>query len=191
VHRVQQLDRRDQRLHRGIPVTAPARSLIDFAAHADSDELERAMAEARVRKLVSDRELRSAIARAPHRAGVGAVRAELDQEGGPRWTQSEAERRMLRLIRAAGLPLPRTQVRIEGWPADFVWPEHRLLVEVDGYPFHGHRRAFERDRRRDAAHVSAGYVVIRFTWRQLTEESLVVVATIARALGRGSSRAGY
>jgi very-short-patch-repair endonuclease len=191
VHRVRHLDPRDRGHRNGIPVTAPARSLLDFAADAGSDELERAIAEARARDLLSDSELRAAIGRAPQRAGAGRLRAELERERGPQWTQSEGERRTLRLLREARLPQPLTNVRVEGWPVDFLWPEHKLIVEVDGYAFHSHRRAFERDRRRDAAHVSAGYVVIRITWRQLKEEPLVVVATIARALGRSSSRAAY
>lgn len=91
---------------------------------------------------------------------------------------------MLKLIRAAGLPTPQTQVRIAGWPADFLWPDQKLIVEFDGYQFHGHRAAFERDRRRDQAHIAAGYTVIRITWRQLTEEPLTVVATIATLLSR-------
>ena len=70
-----------------------------------------------------------------------------------------------------------------GWQADFLWADQRLIVEVDGYPFHSGRRAFERDRRRDQAHIAAGYIVIRVTWRQLTEAPLMVVAAIARALG--------
>ena len=94
---------------------------------------------------------------------------------------------MLQLIQNARLPSPRTQVRIAGWPADFLWPQQRLIVEVDGYAYHGHRAAFERDRKRDAAHVVAGYRVIRVTWRQLTEEPLAVVAAIASALGQGGA----
>lgn len=184
VHRTQRLDRRDVRLIRGIPVTGPARTIIDFAAEAGPDELEHAVAEAYALELMTDRELCEAIERTPNRAGVAAIRAQLRREAGPQWTQSEGERRMLRLIRAAGLPVPQTQVRIAGWPADFLWAEQRLIVEVDGYPFHSGRRAFERDRRRDQAHIAAGYTVIRVTWRQLTEEPLAVVATIARVLAR-------
>lgn len=182
VHRVRALDPRDRRLHRGIPVTSPARTLLDCAATAAPDELERAIAEAYALKLVTDGEIRRTLDRAPNRPGAGRLRAELGREGGPRWTQSEAERRMLRLIREARLPVPHTQVRIAGWPADFFWPEHKLILEVDGYPFHNHRRAFERDRRRDAAHVAAGYRVVRVTYRQLREEPLAVAVVIARAL---------
>jgi very-short-patch-repair endonuclease len=86
------------------------------------------------------------------------------------------------LLRRARLPFPRTNVRLAGYQADFLWPKQRLIVEVDGFQFHGHRYAFERDRKRDAAHVLAGYRVIRITWRQLTEEPMAVAVTIARAL---------
>jgi very-short-patch-repair endonuclease len=167
---------------RGIPVTSPARALIDYAATAPPDELERAIAEAYAVKLVTESQIRGVLERAPNRAGTGHMRAELDREGGPKWTQSEAERRMLSLIREARLPIPQTQARLAGWPADFFWPEHKLILEVDGYPFHSHRRAFERDRRRDAAHVAAGYRVIRVTYRQLLEEPVAVAVVIARTL---------
>jgi very-short-patch-repair endonuclease len=188
VHRTQRLDQRDAGFVRGIPVTAPARAIIDVAGEASAIELEHAIAEAYALKLVTDRQIEAAIGRAPYRAGVGVLRAELRREGGPQWTQSEGERQMLKLIRSAGLPVPRTQERIAGWPADFLWPEQRLIVEVDGYPFHSGRRAFERDRRRDQAHIAAGYTVIRVTWRQLTNEPLVVITTIARALERVASQ---
>ncbi len=162
-HGVGALHAADRTKVRGIPITAPARALIDFAAGATNEELERAVAEAYARGLVDDRKLDAAIERAPGRAGVRALRALRNRDGGPQWTQSEAERKMLRLIRAARLPPPQTQVRIAGWPADFLWAEQRLIIEVDGYRFHGHRRAFERDRRRDQAHIAAGYRVIRVT----------------------------
>ncbi len=182
VHRVQALDARDRRLKNGIPVTSPARTLLDYALSAMPDELERAIAEAYALKLVTEGEVRGTLERAPNRPGAGRLRAELAREGGPRWTRSEAERRMLGLIRAARLPSPQTQVRIAGWPADFLWPQQQLILEVDGYPFHSHRSAFERDRRRDAAHVAAGYRVIRVTYRQLCDEPLAVAVIVARAL---------
>ena len=71
-----------------------------------------------------------------------------------------------------------------GFTADFCWPEERLIVEVDGYPFHSARAAFERDHRRDIVHKNAGFEVLRFTVRQLEEEPLFVAAVIARALDR-------
>ncbi|MGI8712137.1 MAG: DUF559 domain-containing protein [Solirubrobacteraceae bacterium] len=64
------LDARDVRLRYGIPLTAPARTAIDYAATATGAELERAVAEARVLKLFSDGELKAAIERAPLRSGA-------------------------------------------------------------------------------------------------------------------------
>jgi very-short-patch-repair endonuclease len=77
-------------------------------------------------------------------------------------------------------------VLVAGFKADFLWPEERLIVEVDGYPFHSGRAAFEHDHRRDIAHKNAGYEVLRFTGRQLESEPFYVLAVIARALDRRS-----
>jgi very-short-patch-repair endonuclease len=90
-----------------------------------------------------------------------------------------------RLITAARLPKPRTNVRVAGWEVDVLWPRERLIVEVDGYAYHGNRAAFERDRRKDAALTAAGYTVIRITWRQLKDEPLAVVALLARLIRPG------
>ena len=99
-------------------------------------------------------------------------------------TRSELERRMLRLIERARLPAPRCQYAVGPYTADFAWPEHRVIAETDGYAAHGHRHAFERDRARDAWLSAQGYVVVRFTWRQLRDEPAVVVARLAAVLAR-------
>jgi len=91
---------------------------------------------------------------------------------------------MLSLIRAARLPTPRTNYLVAGYSADFCWPDQRLIVEVDGVPFHSTRSAVERDHRRDLVHREAGYEVIRFTARQLEEAPVYVATVIARALDR-------
>jgi very-short-patch-repair endonuclease len=65
---------------------------------------------------------------------------------------------------------------------DAWWPSRRLVVEVDGFRFHGTRRAFERDRRRDAELQAAGQRVVRVTWRQLRREPLAVAASLATLL---------
>ncbi len=182
VHRVADLPADERRMKDGIPVTSPARALLDFASQAPAWELEQAIAEAYVLELTTERKLRDILERHPRRAGAAALRAELERDRGPALTRSEAERLMIALLREAGLPEPLTNHAVAGFEADFCWPEHRLIVEVDGYLFHGHRRAFERDRKRDAAHTLAGYRVIRITWRQLTEDRVAVAVMVARAL---------
>jgi very-short-patch-repair endonuclease len=184
VQRVERLAEADCDWKNGIPVTSPARTLIDFTATVGPEEAERAIAEAFALKLVTEPQIFGAIDRNPNGSGVARVRAILGQPGGPRRTRSGGERAMLKLIRAARLPEPLTNHPVAGFTADFVWPEQRLIVEVDGYPFHGHRAAFERDHRRDIAHRDAGYEVLRFTGRQLAEERFHVIAVIARALDR-------
>lgn len=62
------------------------------------------------------------------------------------------------------------------------------MVEVDGYGPHHSRRAFERDRRRDATLVAKGYSVIRVTWGEITEEPEKLVFRLGQALAaRGVS----
>jgi very-short-patch-repair endonuclease len=190
VYQVQELPSFDRATKNGIPVTSAARTLIDYASTTGANEAERAIAEAFALKLVNEPQLLAAIDRGPHRAGVAAVRAILGQTGGAKRTRSGGERAMLRLIRAAGLPEPRTNYPVAGFNADFCWPEERLIVEVDGHDFHSDRRTIERDHRRDVVHKDAGYEVIRFTGRQRDDKPLYVAAVIARAHDRLSRGRG-
>lgn len=167
----------------GLPVTTAARTLLDVASQLPAEQLERALGDARVLRLVDDADLVAAIARAPRRhPGVAALRRAM---AGTRSaaTRSTLERTLLRLIRRAGLPPPRANQRWAGHVLDFVWLDERLVVETDGWAAHGQRSAFERDRARDADLVAAGFAVIRVTWRQLQDEPLAVIARIAQSLG--------
>ena len=166
----------------GMPVTTPARTLLDLAATTPRRELERLVEETQVLRLASHAELLAIIERGAGRRGVRKLRAIVSDLDEPTFTRSEAERLLLEVVRAGGLPLPQTNVRLAGLEVDALWPEQRLVVEVDGYAFHGTRAAFERDRRRDARLLLAGYRVIRLTWRQLTRERRAVIALLRTAL---------
>jgi len=171
------LEQRDIRTRHGLPLTAPARTLKDLAATAP-DELEHAINEAQIQRLVTHDELRHLLTLP--RCGVRALRHAL--EDGPQLTRSEAECRLLDLIRRAGLPPPQTNVRVAGHEVDLHWPSHDLVVEFDGWAYHRTRAAFERDRRRDADLQLAGQRVIRVTHRQLGGEPEALVARFAGAL---------
>lgn len=95
-------------------------------------------------------------------------------------TQSELEDALLPALKAAGLPQPLTQHKIGPYRVDFLWPEHKLVVETDGWAGHGHRAAFESDRARDADLQAQGFRVLRFTGRQVLHETLLVVVRIAQ-----------
>jgi very-short-patch-repair endonuclease len=143
----------------GLPLTTAARTLRDLRPLLPTSEYGRALEQAQVLGLV------------PKRPG--------DE---PRFTRSEGERRLLALVRKARLPVPLTNTKVAGWEVDAFWPRHKLIVEVDGFGYHGHRAAFERDRRKDASLTAAGYSVIRITWWQLVHEAYEVVAKLAQLL---------
>lgn len=184
VHRTAALHHEDTATRDRLRPTSPARTICDLAGTVTTREAEAALAEAHVQRLVTDRQLHAVIERTPTLKGSAAIRALLRAELETGYTRSRAERAMVRLTRAAGLPRPLVNQRLFDYLADFVWPQQRLVVEVDGYRYHGHRAAFERDRRRDQVVVSSGYRVLRITWRQLRDEPLFVMARLAEAIAR-------
>jgi len=104
------------------------------------------------------------------------------------FTRSAAERILVKLLRAAGLPRPAFNAKTEGYEVDALWRVERVVLEFDSYAFHATRAAFERDRRRDATLTRAGFLVVRTTWRELTEQSHALVARIAEALALAKAR---
>jgi very-short-patch-repair endonuclease len=64
------------------------------------------------------------------------------------------------------------------------FPEHGVVVEIDGHAFHSSRAAFERDRLRDAEQRARGLRVIGVTWRQITGEPEALLVRIAQVLAR-------
>jgi hypothetical protein len=180
VHRAASLDPRDVRRVDGVPVTAPARTLVDLARARDS-RLDVALAEAQVLRLVRRRDLDAAVARATDPRGLPELRRAL-AAGADGPTRSELERSMLRLIDEAGLPRPAVNPRVGRYTVDFLWEREKVVVETDGFAAHGHRRAFEADRARDAELQARGHVVVRFTWRQLRESRVLVATRLAQVL---------
>jgi very-short-patch-repair endonuclease len=179
VHRATNLD---HTRHHGIPVTTPARTLLDLAPHLPPTELDRAVEQAQVHGLATPTTLHALVATQAGHQGIGALAATLHAGHRPSLTRSEAEARLLALIRAARLPAPITNTRVRGHEVDLLWAEQRLIVEVDGFAFHSTRQAFERDRLRDAELQAAGYRVMRVTWRQIAATPEAVIARLAAAL---------
>ncbi len=187
VHRAKMLDIRDARLHKGFPVTSVARTLIDCAA--GNRNIDRLLNEARALKLVKDSEIYAAMDRCPGRKGTGPLRALLAAEADSGFTRSEAERILKRIVTESGIERPIFNTYVEGVEADAFWPRVKLVIEVDGYLTHGRWVAFQRDRAKANKLVGAGYVVLRFTWHQLTLRPMQVVAEIARTLARLKAQA--
>jgi hypothetical protein len=176
VHRADTLLPQDATNVDGIPCTTVARTLLDLAEVVNRRQVERACDQADLERLLDATALDAVLTRAHGRRGSPVLRSILDEHAiGQTVTRSEMEERFLTLCDRAGLPRPEVNVWIAlphggHAQADFLWREHRLIVETDGRAAHGTRRAFEHDRRRDQRLVLAGWRVIRVTWRQLTRE---------------------
>lgn len=175
-----QLLRADEcQIHNGIPVTSPARTVFDLASQAPTWELARAYEEGLIQGRFSrDSMIRMAM-RHKGRRGITKIRALIDRDAPPSVTIREAHRRLLELIRASDLPHPRTEFVIDGRPADIVWEDAKLVVEMDGAAFHNTPSRIERDKLRDSKLAALGYLVVRVTWKELSERPAAVIARIA------------
>jgi very-short-patch-repair endonuclease len=188
IHRVPELHPKDIRWRKGVPVTAPARSWLDFAASADPVALASGLAVIRREGLASDRQIHEAIERLPQkRPGLRLARELLGQEPAAlakaKWIY---ERKLVRLCAAAKLPTPETNVYIETYESDLVWRRERVIVEFDGWDTH--KQKFRSDRSRDARLAARGWVVLRFTADRVDGEPYAVIAEIAATLGIASQR---
>lgn len=167
----------------GIPVTNPVCTLVDLATRFDDGSLERAVNEADKHDLIDPETLREGLVRYRGQPGVARLRALLDRHTF-RLTDSELERRFLRLVRSAGLPPPLTRQRVNGFKVDFHWPDLGLVVETDGLRYHRTPAQQARDRLRDQAHTAAGLTALRFTHAQVRFDAGRVRATLATVARR-------
>ena len=92
---------------RGIPVTTPARTLVDLAAVLSDEQLARACHEAGIRHGTTPAQVEAVLARRPKSPGAGKLRRVL--RGDVRVTLSMLEKKFLERLRRAGLPLPPDQ----------------------------------------------------------------------------------
>jgi very-short-patch-repair endonuclease len=153
---------------RGIPVTTPARTLLDLAKTLDRHRLHRAADRAEQHRLTGHHPLDELLERHPKTPGAAKLRAIAEQNRiGETVTRSELEDRFLQFLDAHGLPKPETNQTTGDLEVDCVWRDAGLIVELDGRATHHTATAFERDRERDRTLQARGWRVIRITWRQL------------------------
>jgi very-short-patch-repair endonuclease len=171
------LQERDVALLSNIPVTGIVRTLVDLATQLSSVRLERAINEADRLGLIDPESLRGELEGYSRQRGVARLREVLDRRTF-RLTDSELERRFLRLVRDVGLAMPLTRQRLNGFRVDFYWPDLRLVVETDGLKYHRTPAQQARDRVRDQAHTAAGLTHLRFTYAQVRFEAGYVRSTL-------------
>jgi len=157
----------------GIPVLSLPPLFVQLAGRVKPGALEAAINEADKKDLIHVERLRREIEALRGRPGVAALRRTIDRATF-RYTDSELERAMRPIFRAARLRAPETQELVNGCLVDFYWPDLNFVIETDGGRFH--RTAFQQrnDRRRDQAHTLAGTAHLRFTHGQIRFERAYV-----------------
>jgi hypothetical protein len=182
IHRPRELRGDDRRSRHGIPLTAPSRTLLDLAGVLAAPALRDAIQAADRRELLELDRLIEIATRSSGRRGTGMLLSLLSSYRPLPRTRSWLEDRFLTLVGDAGLARPAVDVVVEGFEVDCLWPEERVIVELDSYGFHRDPQTFESDRRRDVALQLAGYIVLRFTYRRVVDEPRSVIAELVAAL---------
>ena len=167
---------------RGIPVTTPARTLVDLASVLPYKPLRRAVREA-IGLKARRRRASCVAAMQPNRRGTANLRRILATGYTP--TRSELEDAVLDLIVRGGLVVPEVNrpLTINGRLVipDFRWPEQRLVIEADGAEWHDFRVAREDDAERQAILEAHGERVVRVTWDQAVRRQKQTLARLEAA----------
>lgn len=149
--------------HDGIPVTPIPNTLLDLAATQDLRLVRRALAQLEFRGVLDVEAIEGVCGRG--RAGSRALRRALATHQ-PKLAHANGalEEEFLMLCERWRLPLPRLNVRVHGILVDAHWPEHRLVVELDGRGNHSSPAQLRRDKHNDLVLRSHGLSVIRYDW---------------------------
>jgi very-short-patch-repair endonuclease len=178
-----------------VPTTGAARLAVDLGAVVPRWRHERAVDDLIARRLLTwDDAVDALLAHARRgRRGVGALRELIERRGGDDVPASVLERAFVRLLRRRGLPEPVLQHEIldqHGFAArvDIAYVTERVAIELDGLRWHLPAQTFEADHRKRARLTAAGWTVLAFTWRMVTDDPDGVVASLRSVLGRERAR---
>ncbi len=145
------LERREWTRHLGIPVTRPARTLLDIRRTLPERQLRRAINDALIAKQLRDTDL---LGTALEGYVEDLSRSPLEDDYRP-WAKRY------------GVPDADYNTRLGKYEVDVYYRAERLIVELDGWPFHRTKKAFEDDRERDAYMLARGVATVRITRERL------------------------
>ncbi|GMU77594.1 MAG: hypothetical protein AMXMBFR46_03930 [Acidimicrobiia bacterium] len=194
---------RDVTLVDGIPVTRPARTVVDLAAVTGTDDLLRAFDDAVRRRLTTVAQVACTLERlGPRRPGVARMREALAWRTGARpgdaarIPESDLETMFENLLHRAGLPSPTRQhpvpiasgriLRI-----DFAYPRLRVGIELAGARYHAVPDRWLADMARLTVLGAMGWQMLTFGWTEVRDTPDVTVQAVRHALERAGAGAGH
>jgi len=164
-HRCSTLLRRDVSIVEGILVTSMPRTLLDMAPRLRHRSLVRFINDGRRAKMMTLDALAEIAHRCPTHPGAPLLKAQADNPQNP--TRSSGEDAFPSFCHRYGLPIPQINVSVHGYEVDAYFEAEKLVVELDGWPYHNDRHSFETDRERDATMLMYGIATIRITYDRL------------------------
>ena len=178
----------------GIPVTSPARTVVDLGA-SNKWLVESALEEGLRRDLFTLSEVEAFVGRVGRRGrrGVGVIRPLLAARR--RWdsvTESALEDLFRKVAAEGGLPDPLPQFVVRDQHdrfvcrADFAYPMAHVLIELDSEAYHSDRLSMRRDRFKQNGAVVLGWTVLRYTWWDLDQTPGRVWSEIRALLAAGT-----
>jgi hypothetical protein len=178
---------RDTTVLHCIPTTSATRTIIDLSSVATMQEIEIALDDACHRGLTTTTRVANEMDRMQRLIGTGRIRSVLElkvADGAP--AESPLESRTAMILRSSGLPLPTPQFEVFDGATfvgrvDFAWPDHRVVLEVDGFSVHGDRQAWDRDLERRSRLATAGWRVHHVTHSRLAHP-VGIIAELRRSL---------
>jgi hypothetical protein len=159
-----------------VRVTHPVRTICDVAPRRSDRQLIRLVQEARIAKHLNDTALRRLLVRCPR------LQALIDPDQNP--TRSQLEDDFVAWIIKHKLPMPLINTKLNGREVDALYEAEKLIIELDGWPYHSGREAFHSDHQRDSDHRTLGFDTIRYTGEQLTDAEAV---NLRRRLSRAEA----
>ena len=160
----------DRTVQHDIPVTSAARTVYDLADRLGGKRLARVIPDLRRARYLYLPDLIGLLDRHPGTRATRLLRPHTEHpERNP--TRSTLEAKFLAFVERYDLPVPQVNEFVCGFEIDAYYPEHRLVVELDGYEYHKDRDQFERDRKRDAILLATENIpTVRVTEERLDNE---------------------
>jgi Protein of unknown function (DUF559) len=164
VHRSSTINWRDVTTQLGIRVTSPARTIFDTAPRMTDKTLRRTVNQALHTLWLHESHLAELIGRLGHLPQAKRIAPLIGLPGTP--PRSGWEDDFPAFCAEHGLPTPVMGALVCGYVVDALFPEQKLIVELDSIEFHHNAIAFEADRERDAETLAHGFGTVRITWER-------------------------